>query len=81
MKMDYREQIIDFLSEKYGWEKDKIFTTTNFQELGLDSLSLYSIITDIEEMLDIKIDTNDITEINSPIKLINYVEKVKFEKI
>lgn len=78
--MDYREQIIDFLSEKYGWEKEKVLSTKNFQDLGLDSLSLYSIISDIEEMLDIKIDTNDITEINSPIKLINYVEKIKLEE-
>lgn len=75
--MDYRKQILDFLSEKHGWEKEKVLSTKNFQDLGLDSLSLYSIISDIEKMLDIKIDTNDITEINSPIKLIDYVEKIK----
>lgn len=78
--MDYREKILDLLSEKYGWEKEKIINTKDFQELGLDSLSLYSIVSEIEEILDIKIDTNDITEINSPIKIINYVEKIKFKE-
>ena len=48
--MDYKNEIIKMLRDKYGWSEEEIINTDDFQELGLDSLSVYSLITDIEEM-------------------------------
>ena len=41
----------------------------------MDSLSVYSLITDIEEMTGFKFDTNDITEVSSPSKIFSYLDK------
>ncbi len=68
-----REQLIQFFSERYGWTADEIETAASFEELGLDSLSLYSLVTDCEETFNVKIDTDDITEIDTPEKFIGYV--------
>ncbi len=47
----------------------------DFQELGMDSLSVYSLITDIEDMTGFKFETNDITEVSSPMKILEYMDK------
>ena len=70
-----REKLIQFFSERYGWTKEEIESAESFEALGLDSLSLYSLVTDCEEKFNIKIDTDDITEIDTPEKFIGYVEK------
>ncbi len=73
--MDYKNEIIKMLRDKYGWSEEEIINTDDFQELGLDSLSVYSLITDIEEMTGFKFDTNDITEVSSPSKIFSYLDK------
>lgn len=71
-----KKQLVQFLSERYGWTEEEIATAQNFEELGLDSLSLYSLVTDCEERFGIKIDTDDMTEIDAPEKFINYIIEV-----
>ncbi len=68
-----REQLIQFMSERYGWSEEEIINAKSFEELGLDSLSLYSLVTDCEEEYNITIDTDDMTEIDTPEKFINYI--------
>lgn len=68
-----KETMIGFLSDKYGWTAEEIEAAEDFEQLGLDSLSLYSLVDECEEKFGIHIDTDDITEINTPEKLIRYV--------
>lgn len=71
--MDIKETLIAFLSERYGWSEKEILEAKSFEDLGLDSLNLYSLVTDCEEKFKIKFDTDDMTEIDSPEKFIKYV--------
>ena len=51
--------------------------TDNFGELGVDSLSLFNMITDIEDEFKISIDIDDMTEVDSVSKMYKYItEKV-----
>ena len=68
-----KEKLMQFLSERYGWTEDEIENSQSFEDLGLDSLSLYSLVTDCEEKFGVKIDTDDMTEIDTPEKFITYV--------
>lgn len=67
------EKLLAFLSDRYGWTKAEIETAESFEALGLDSLSLYSLVTDCEKEFGIKIETDDMTEIDTPTKFINYI--------
>lgn len=71
--MNIKETMIEMLSERYGWSKEQIESAESFDELGLDSLSLYSLVTDCEEKFAVKIDTDDMTQIDSPEKFIKYL--------
>jgi len=75
MMINVEEEIINMLMNKYGWSEENIMKAENFDELGLDSLSIYSLVTECEEKFNVKIDTDDITEINSPMKFIRYIKK------
>ncbi len=73
--MNIREKIVEYLSERYGWTREEIKDAESFEALGLDSLSLYSLVADCEEKFGIKVETNDITEIDTPEKFINYLSR------
>lgn len=73
-------RIVEILYEKYGWTREEIFEKDDFEALGMDSLSLYSLVEEVEEEFAIEIDTDDITEINTPSGLISYVTKKSGEK-
>lgn len=73
--MEYKDKLVELLSDKYGWTEEKIMSAKDFQELGMDSLSVYSLITDIEDMTGFKFETNDITEVSSPMKILEYMDK------
>jgi phosphopantetheine attachment domain protein len=73
--MEYKDKLVELLSDKYGWTEEKIMSAEDFQELGMDSLSVYSLITDIEDMTGFKFETNDITEVSSPMKILEYMDK------
>ena len=73
--MEHKDKLVELLSDKYGWTEEKIMSAEDFQELGMDSLSVYSLITDIEDMTGFKFETNDITEVSSPMKILEYMDK------
>ena len=73
--MEYKDKLVELLSDKYGWTEEKIMSAEDFQELGMDSLSVHPLITDIEDMTGFKFETNDITEVSSPMKILEYMDK------
>lgn len=77
--MEYGE-FLKFLSGRFGLEVNELKKVDNFGELGVDSLSLFSMITDIEEEFNIKIDIDDMTEVNSVSKMYNYITEKQSAK-
>lgn len=71
------DDFLDFLSDRFGMDTKELEETDNFGELGVDSLSLFNMITDIEEEFKISIDVDDMTEVDSVKKMYKYItEKV-----
>ena len=71
------EDFLKFLSDRFGVDTKELEETDNFGELGVDSLSLFNMITDIEDEFKISIDIDDMTEVDSVSKMYKYItEKV-----
>lgn len=71
------DDFLNFLSDRFGMDTKELEETDNFGELGVDSLSLFNMITDIEEEFKISIDVEDMTEVDSVKKMYKYItEKV-----
>ena len=71
------DDFLNFLSDRFGVDTKELEETDNFGELGVDSLSLFNMITDIEEEFKISIDVDDMTEVDSVKKMYKYItEKV-----
>ena len=71
------DDFLKFLSDRFGVDTKELEETDNFGELGVDSLSLFNMITDIEEEFKISIDVDDMTEVDSVKKMYKYItEKV-----
>lgn len=71
------DDFLNFLSDRFGMDTRELEETDNFGELGVDSLSLFNMITDIEEEFKISIDVDDMTEVDSVKKMYKYItEKV-----
>ena len=71
------DDFLKFLSDRFGVDIKELEETDNFGELGVDSLSLFNMITDIEEEFKISIDVDDMTEVDSVKKMYKYItEKV-----
>ncbi|MFR2878319.1 MAG: acyl carrier protein [Anaerovoracaceae bacterium] len=71
------DDFLKFLSDRFGVDTKELEETDNFGELGVDSLSLFNMITDIEEEFKISIDIDDMTEVDSVSKMHKYItEKV-----
>lgn len=71
------DDFLNFLSDRFGMDTKDLEETDNFGELGVDSLSLFNMITDIEEEFKISIDVDDMTEVDSVKKMYKYItEKV-----
>lgn len=73
MKSISYDEFLDFLSQRYGDSVERIRSIDSFRELGLDSLTIFSILTDIEEKYKITLPIDDLTEIDTATKLYNYV--------
>lgn len=71
--MDMKEKLTEYLSERYGWTQAEIETAESFEALGLDSLSLYALVTDCEAAFGVKVETDDLTEIDTPKKFIDHL--------
>lgn len=74
--MNYND-FLEFLSERYGESVDRIKEINSFGELGLDSLSLFSLIQDIEEKYNIELPVDDLTEIDTVEKMYEYISDLK----
>ncbi len=74
MKLDY-DEFAEFVCGKYGVSVDEAKTGCTFMELGIDSLSIYSMVDELEKKYSISIDTDDITDIYSLPRLYNYVQE------
>lgn len=72
MKLDYDEFAV-YVCGRYGVSVDEAKTGCTFMEMGIDSLSIYSMVGELEEKYSIKIDTDDISEIDSLPHLYSYV--------
>lgn len=71
------DDFLKFLSDRFGVDTKELEETDNFGELGVDSLSLFNMITDIEEEFKISIEIDDMTEVDSVSKMYKYItEKV-----
>ena len=71
------DDFLKFLSDRFGVDTKELEETDNFGELGVDSLSLFNMITDIDEEFKISIDIEDMTEVDSVSKMYKYItEKV-----
>ena len=71
------DDFLNYLSDRFGMDTKELEETDNFGELGVDSLSLFNMITDIEEEFKISIDVDDMTEVDSVKKMYKYItEKV-----
>lgn len=78
MQIHFDEFVI-FICERYGITKEEAIEKDDFEQLGLDSLSLYSLVDDAEQKFNVEIDTDDITEINSITKIFNYINNKRNE--
>ncbi|SHO53582.1 acyl carrier protein [Anaerocolumna xylanovorans] len=72
MKVDYKE-FAEFVCGRYGISIEEAEKADTFMELGMDSLSIYSVIGEIEERYEVVVDTDDITDINSLNRLYQYI--------
>ena len=71
------DDFLKFLSDRFGVDTKELEETDNFGELCVDSLSLFNMITDIEDEFKISIDIDDMTEVDSVSKMYKYItEKV-----
>ena len=71
------DDFLKFVSDRFGVDTKELEETDNFGELGVDSLSLFNMITDIEDEFKISIDIDDMTEVDSVSKMYKYItEKV-----
>ena len=74
--MNTFETIKDIIVEELGVEADKIKMETDFEEdLDADSLDLFQVINEIEDELDITIDTDE--NLQTVADLVNYIENQK----
>lgn len=69
------DEFLSFIGEKYGLSVDEIKETNSFVELGLDSLSLFSLLEEVETMFEVKVEADDISEIDTAEKMYKYLIK------
>ena len=67
------EELTDFICDRYGVDSAELTAKDDFESLGFDSLTIYSIVDEVEKRFKVSIDTDDITQINSLSGLYSYV--------
>ena len=67
------DEFAGMVCERFGIEIKEAKELDSFEAMGIDSLSLYSIVSQVESELDIKIETNDITQVDSLSKMYSYI--------
>jgi len=70
------ENFKKYLSKRFNVPINEIVKDMSFtDDLGIDSLTLYSLIEDVEKEFNIKLDIEDIISINSVGKIYEYISK------
>lgn len=67
------DDFVEYLADRFGESPERIKEVEKFSELGLDSLSLFSLLTDVEDEMGIRIEVEDLTEIDSVEKMYAYI--------
>ncbi len=74
------EKLAEIIADKLGVSKDEIQMTTTFDEdLGVDSLDLFEIITLIEEEYDIEFQVEDTDKIKTVEDCVKFIEAATAE--
>ena len=70
------EKIRDVIAEQMGIAKENITPETNFQkDLNADSLDLFQIISELEEVFNMEFDSDDAEKINTVGDAAQYIKK------
>ena len=74
------EKIKALLAEELGVNEDEITETTSFKEdLGADSLDLFELVTNLEEEYNIEIPAEELENLTTVGKVIDYLKSVNIE--
>lgn len=74
------EKIKALLAEELGVNADEITAETSFKEdLGADSLDLFELVTNLEEEYNIEIPAEQLEEMTTVGKVIDYLKSVNIE--
>ena len=68
---------VQFICDRYGISSNEVIKVDRFKELGLDSLTLYSLLGDVEERYGVNIDVDDLSEIDTVRKMYSYIVGLK----
>ena len=70
------EKVVEVACSLSSLEKEKITLNSNFTEdLGLDSLDLFQIITELEELYNIEFDLSNTDKIKTVEDAVNYIKQ------
>ena len=74
------EKIKALLAEELGVNSDEITAETSFKEdLGADSLDLFELVTNLEEEYNIEIPAEQLEEMTTVGKVIDYLKSIHIE--
>ena len=74
------EKIKSLLAEELGVNADEITAETSFREdLGADSLDLFELVTNLEEEYNIEIPAEQLEEMTTVGKVIDYLKSIHIE--
>ena len=74
------EKIKALLAEELGVNEDEITEATSFKEyLGADSLDLFELVTNLEEEYNIEIPAEELENLTTIGKVIDYLKSVNIE--
>lgn len=69
------EKIRDIIAEQLEISEEEITQDTLFEELGADSLDIFQIITELEEIYEMEFDTEDAEKIKTVGDAVNYIKE------
>ena len=73
------EKIKALLAEELGVNADEITAETSFKDLGADSLDLFELVTNLEEEYNIEIPAEQLEEMTTVGKVIDYLKSIHIE--
>lgn len=70
------EEVKELMVENLGIEADEITENTDFKkDLGVDSLDLFELVSEVEDKYSIEISSDDLEKIATVRDLVAYIEK------